>query len=64
MCVCVTPDLLCCCRRERSERRKLQRAVKREERGAARELRRDAGVRRICGVFILMVLLTVPRGAG
>lgn len=34
------PQTLC---RERSERRKLQRAIKREERGAARELRRDAG---------------------
>lgn len=28
--------------RERSERRKLQRAVRREERGAVRELRKDA----------------------
>lgn len=32
--------------RERSERRKLQRAIRQEERGAARELRRDAGARR------------------
>lgn len=30
--------------RERAERRKLQRAIRQEERGAARELRRDAGV--------------------
>ena len=29
--------------RERAERRKLQRAIRQEERGAARELRRDAG---------------------
>lgn len=38
-----------CSHRERAERRKLQRAIRQEERGAARELRRDAGA--CCGCW-------------
>lgn len=55
-----TQPLPPCACRERSERRKLQRALRREERGAARELRRDAGGRGTCRCGSRPSLLRLP----